>query len=154
MRPARATAAEAPVLAAIHATAFPQPWSAPDIAAMLARSEAAAFAAAEAGFIMMRTIAGETEVLTLAVRPEQRRKGHARALVEAGLAWAFDRGATAAFLEVAADNPGAIALYEGLGFAQVGRRRAYYSRPGGAMDALVLRRDLNTPDGSAYVAPG
>jgi ribosomal-protein-alanine N-acetyltransferase len=48
------------------------------------------------------------------------------------------------FLEVADDNPAALALYEGSGFEQAGRRRAYYARPDARRaDALVLRRPLN-----------
>jgi ribosomal-protein-alanine N-acetyltransferase len=43
------------------------------------------------------------------------------------------------FLEVAADNAAALRLYKGLGFAAVGRRKAYYRRPGGQpVDAVVL----------------
>jgi ribosomal-protein-alanine N-acetyltransferase len=52
-------------------------------------------------------------------------------------------GARALFLEVARDNDAGLALYRAAAFAEVGIRRAYYSRPTGAMDALVLRRDLN-----------
>ena len=47
-------------------------------------------------------------------------------------------------LEVADDNAGAIALYSGAGFGRVGARRGYYPRETGAVDALVMRRDLNT----------
>jgi [ribosomal protein S18]-alanine N-acetyltransferase len=48
------------------------------------------------------------------------------------------------FLEVAADSSGAIALYEGAGFARVGARPGYYARGNNAVDALVMRRDLNS----------
>jgi ribosomal-protein-alanine N-acetyltransferase len=146
MSPRAAHAQDAELLAAIHATAFDSPWSAKDLGELISRPEAGALAV-DGGFIVMRTIAGEAEVLTLAVRPERRRQGLARTLVEAGLAWARSRGADAAFLEVAADNPAAIALYEQAGFRQVGRRRGYYSRAAGGMDALVLRRDLNSAEG-------
>ena len=59
---------------------------------------------------------------------EARRKGVARALMEAGLAAARQAGAGACFLEVAIDNPAAIALYERLGFSRAGLRRGYYDR--------------------------
>ncbi|MFX8246689.1 hypothetical protein ABTL56_19205, partial [Acinetobacter baumannii] len=56
---------------------------------------------------------------------------------------AGDAGAEGLFLEVAADNEPAIALYRSAAFVPVGRRAGYYRRPGGAaMDALVLRRAL------------
>jgi N-acetylglutamate synthase len=46
----------------------------------------------------------------------ERRKGYASAMMRTGLAWAADAGARFAALNVAKDNPGAIRLYEGLGF--------------------------------------
>ena len=46
------------------------------------------------------------------------------------------------FLEVAADNAPGQALYRGFGFAEVGRRRDYYERNIGRVDALVLRLAL------------
>lgn len=144
MRPL--AAADAEEAAAVHAQAFAAPWTADDIAALLTRPEVSGLTA-PGGFILTRTIAGEAEVLTLAVAPAQRRRGLARALLAQALDAAREAGAQAAFLEVAADNQAAIALYEGAGFARVGLRRGYYSRPTGAADALVLRRDLNSPTG-------
>jgi [ribosomal protein S18]-alanine N-acetyltransferase len=137
---------DAETLAAVHAQAFATPWTAEQIAALIDRPEVFGLAAA-GGFILLRAMAGEAEVLTLAVVRAERRRGLGRALLIAGLESARTAGAETAFLEVAADNDAAIALYEDAGFARVGRRRAYYSRAGGAMDALVLRRDLNSPAG-------
>ena len=136
-------------LAAAHASAFETPWSSEDFAAMLGARGAIAFAfetaAGEiAGFILARVIAGEAEVLTLAVRPERRRLGMGRALLAAAEG-AARLTADAMFLEVAADNAGAIALYEGAGYEQVGRRARYYARPSGeGADAIVMRRTLNS----------
>ena len=138
------TAEDAQTLAAVHAQAFGSPWSADEIGALLARPEVFGIGSA-GGFILLRVMAGEAEVLTLAVAPSERRQGLGRALLTAGLAAGRDAGAESAFLEVAADNVAAIALYETAGFRQVGRRRGYYSRPGGAIDAMVLRLDLNSP---------
>jgi ribosomal-protein-alanine N-acetyltransferase len=61
-----------------------------------------------------------------------------RALLCEALAKAEQQGADAVFLEVSAGNPAALALYAGLGFANVGSRRAYYR----GVDALVLRLSL------------
>lgn len=148
LRPA--TRDDGPALAALHATAFDEPWPADDIVrfaedrggfALIVDAEDAE--AAPDGFILCRMIAGEAEVLTLAVRPQARRRGVARALLEAAVVLA--RGsAEAMFLEVAADNSGAAALYAGAGFETVGRRAGYYGRAGGSVDALVMRRALNT----------
>ena len=140
------TAAE---LAACHALNFDPPWSAGDIEALLTAPGGYALAARDDGgvraFLLARAIAGEAEILTLAVDPPQRRQGVARALIEAAAGAASAAGAEAMFLEVAADNLAAIGLYDGAGFERVGLRRGYYARPGGAVDALVLRRALNRP---------
>jgi len=74
----------------------------------------------------------------LAVAPAARGQGLGRALLQAAIAWAKAQGAEAVFLEVGTDNPHALALYAGLGFAKVGMRKAYYA----GRDALVLRLSL------------
>ncbi len=103
-------------------------------------------AGAITGFILARAMARESEILTLAVAPWARRQGVACALVDAVAVEAAARDAESIFLEVAADNPAALALYERAGFVQVGQRRAYYMRLSSpSMDALVLRRALNRP---------
>ena len=144
-----ATADEAEVLAWTHALAFDDPWPALDLKALIDSRGAFALAAETpegdvAGFILCRSIAGEAEILTLAVDPAHRRLGVGAALTEAALGLA---AATAGsmFLEVAADNQGAIALYETAGFEPVGRRVRYYARRSGeGADAIVMRRTLNS----------
>ena len=146
LRPA--TRADGPALAELHASAFDEPWPAEDILRFAEDRGGFALAIEEdgglAGFILCRLIAGEAEVLTLAVRPAARRRGIARALLEAALVLAQPT-AESMFLEVAADNPAAVALYESAGFETVGRRAGYYGRPSaGSVDALVMRRTLNS----------
>lgn len=137
---------EAAELARVHAQAFDHPWSASEIADVMHGPGAFALvfeAAAPAAFILCRAIAGEAEILTLAVEPAARRKGLARALVEAAAGAARMAGAETMFLEVADDNVAAIGLYEVAGFARAGLRRGYYDRgPQGSVDALVMRLDL------------
>jgi ribosomal-protein-alanine N-acetyltransferase len=131
-------------LAAIHAACFthPRPWTASEIASIL--SSPLAFVLADSGgFLLGRVVADEAELLTLAVLPDQRRRGVATALVQDFLTTAHQRAAAHAFLEVAANNQPALALYLGAGFALVGRRAGYYRTAGGAPDdALVLSRAL------------
>jgi ribosomal-protein-alanine N-acetyltransferase len=147
LRPA--TRADGAALAELHAAAFEEPWSADEILRFAEDRGGFALtvedgAGALSGFILCRLIAGEAEVLTLAVRPAARRRGLGRALLEAALTLA-QPSATTMFLEVAADNPGAVALYAGAGFETVGRRSGYYGRAGAAsVDALVMRRALNS----------
>jgi len=137
---------DAAILAALHAQAFEKPWTADEIAALIDGLGAYAFAVQApeepAGFILCRAVADEAEILTLATAPAHRRRGVAQALLRAAMDGATARGARAMFLEVAADNPAAVALYRQAGFAQVGARRGYYERKNDAVDALVLRRDL------------
>ena len=138
----------APALAEVHATAFERPWSAADLASLMDSPGVAAIAVGAQtrldGFILVRSIAGEAEILTLAVRPEAQRGGIGHALVEAGAAAAAGAGAEAMWLEVAADNAPALALYGRTGFEAAGRRPAYYARRDGpAVDAVLLRRTLN-----------
>ncbi|MEJ0027825.1 MAG: GNAT family N-acetyltransferase [Rhizomicrobium sp.] len=129
-------------LAAIHAECFPDAWSARAIADLLATAGTFIIAGAD-GFVMARAAAVEAEILTLAVAPRARRRGTGFALVQAAGAHAVRLGADALFLEVAAGNRAARALYDSLGFAETGRRKGYYtagrSQP---EDALVLRSNL------------
>lgn len=131
-------------LAALHAACFtvPRPWGAGEFAELLARPET--FLLHEpAGFLLGRALAGEAELLTLAVAPGARRTGTGRRLVAQFLAEAAARGAETAFLEVAEDNRAALALYAAAGFAPAGRRRRYYRRQDGStLDALVMTRRL------------
>ena len=129
-------------LAAIHATAFETGWSAESIGKLIADG-ATALATGDA-FILTRAVAGEAEILTLAVSPTARCHGLGRALVEAARQAAIMDGAEVLFLEVAADNIAALALYTGCGFAELGRRRGYYARAGGAaVDALIMKLNLS-----------
>ena len=129
---------EASELAALHATAFDAPWKAGEIAQLLAGP--GVFVVAEPdGFILIRVVADEAEILTLAVRPSARRGGLGRRLVEAAVVRAAALGAERMFLEVAEDNVAARALYARTGFTEAGRRRGYYARADGSReDALVL----------------
>lgn len=134
-------------MAALHAASFttPRPWSEAEFAALLASP--LVFALSEpGGFLLGRAVAGEAELLTVAVAPDQRRKGHGAALVRAFLQEAEARNADSAFLEVAADNAPAIALYAAAGFIPAGKRRGYYTGlDGRAQDALILVRSLMEP---------
>lgn len=133
-------------LAAIHAAAFPshpRAWSAGEIES-LATAPGGFVIAEPRGFVLGRVVLDEAELLTIAVAPEARRQGLGAMLLAAFHQAAEARGAQSAFLEVAADNPAAIALYQGAGWQAGGRRRGYYHPPTGpAVDALVMLRALS-----------
>lgn len=128
-------------MALLHCRAFPphERWGADAIGLQLGMFGAFGWISPAGGVIIARAVADEAEVLTLAVDPASQRQGIGRALLERAAATAQERGAQAIFLEVAADNAPAQALYAALGFAAVGCRRGYYPSGG---DALVLRRRL------------
>ncbi|MGC4803730.1 ribosomal protein S18-alanine N-acetyltransferase [Micromonospora sp. DT233] len=81
----------------------------------------------------------EAWVQNIAVRRDAQRRGVGRALLEALLAEAADRGVRSTLLEVAADNAPAQRLYATYGFEPIGVRRGYY-QPSNT-DALVMRRE-------------
>lgn len=132
-------------LAALHARCFtsPPPWGETAFAAFMQDPLVFLLTEGDAAFLLGRAVAGEAELLTLAVAPESRRLGLGRKLVARFLYQARLRGAETAFLEVAADNAGAQALYAASGFAESGRRRDYYARPdGGRIAAVLMQRAL------------
>jgi [ribosomal protein S18]-alanine N-acetyltransferase len=134
-------------MAALHGLCFvaPKPWSAAEFESLL--TDPLAFALTEAeGLLLGRAVAGEAELLTLAVAPQARRRGIGAKLVVRFLYQARLRGAEEAFLEVASGNTAARTLYRAHGFSEVGLRRNYYQHPDGRMeDALILRRAISKP---------
>lgn len=131
-------------MAAAHAAAFTQsrPWSQQEFESLL--DSPLVFAAGDArAFALVRVIADEAELLTIATGPAHQRRGLARAVMAGWQAEACARGAATAFLEVAADNLPALNLYESCGFETCGRRSGYYKRTRGkAADALLMTRIL------------
>jgi [ribosomal protein S18]-alanine N-acetyltransferase len=93
------------------------------------------------GFALSRFLIDEAELLLLAVLPEQRRQGVARALIEHTAAASATRGGHRLLLEVRADNE-AFHLYCQAGFDEIGRRKDYYRGPSGLRDAITLARPL------------
>lgn len=130
-------------MARLHAASFtlPAPWSETEITATLA-TPFSFLLERPMGFLLGQVVAGEAELLTLAVAPEARRQGTGRALVTAFLAEARVRGAETAFLEVAETNHAARALYAEAGFTPSGRRKGYYRGAGLAVDAVLMARSL------------
>ena len=91
-------------------------------------------------FVCIRVVAGEAEVMNLAVEPAWRRQHIAFRLLEQGLRLAAIEGAHRVFLEVRKTNEAALRLYERFGFTVIGARTGYYKDP--LEDAVVLGRSL------------
>jgi ribosomal-protein-alanine N-acetyltransferase len=115
----------------IEEASFPQPWSrrsfARELELAFSRTLVARAPAGVVGYVCRWRLEDEIQILNVAVAPEARRCGIARMLVVAVLHEATEAGLPVS-LEVATDNPGAIALYEALGFVARGERKDFYGR--------------------------
>ncbi|MBB4038857.1 ribosomal-protein-alanine N-acetyltransferase [Microvirga flocculans] len=136
-------------LAAIHATAFPRPWSTLDFERLMAERGVVADglflgrSAKPSGFVLSRIVLDEAEIITIALAPEARGKGHARPLLAHHLDELSRRGAGRVHLEVEEGNAPAIALYRRAGFRDTGRREGYYRKADGTKAAaLTMALDL------------
>jgi ribosomal-protein-alanine N-acetyltransferase len=145
----RSEIADCDLLSEIHSAAFRRGWSSaefeallsqPGVHALLAHYRGAFGGLAPAGFVLYRLAADEAEILSIAVVPECRRRGIAKALLEEALRHVYREGAQRIHLEVEDENQPAIRLYRGLEFRENGTRPRYYSqgreRPAGAIAML------------------
>ena len=119
---------------------FSEPWPEIAVRSELTNKLALWLVAVEdgvvAGYVGSQTVLQEADMMNIAVGEGFRRRGIARMLVEE-LIRRLD--AYQLTLEVRASNDPAIALYESLGFTQVGLRKNYYHKP--KEDALILRKE-------------
>ena len=130
-------------IADLEKICFSDPWSENSIAFELENKLAHWLVAQEgemvAGYIGSQTVLGETDMMNVAVHPDFRRRGIAEALVKRLVEDLKAMESHCLTLEVRASNAPAIALYEKLGFSQIGRRKNYYRNP--REDALILRKE-------------
>jgi ribosomal-protein-alanine N-acetyltransferase len=144
--------ADCDALSEIHGSAFRRGWSEaefeafllqPGLNALIAFYRGSFGARVAAGFILFRLVEDEAEILSVAVRPECRRRGIGRLLLEEALRHLYREGARKIHLEVEDENAAAIGLYRRLEFQESGKRASYYrqgrDKPAGA---LVMLRQL------------
>ncbi|MEP9377498.1 GNAT family N-acetyltransferase [Aquabacter sp. CN5-332] len=143
-----ATAADAAALALIHAGSFHRGWGADEFERLLADRAAHAHVltygakGAPFAFVLSHVVPPEAEILSIAVAPDARGKGHGAKLLSYHLGRLACEGVRVSHLEVEATNEAALHLYRRLGYVETGRRKGYYAGPGGAADAVVMRRDF------------
>jgi ribosomal-protein-alanine N-acetyltransferase len=129
----------------IEQVAYPCPWTRGIFEDCL-RVGYACWVLEQAGAIVaygvLSVAVGEAHILNLCVRPERQRQGHGRSLLRHLLGLARRHHADTALLEVRPSNRAALALYQRLGFNEVGMRRGYYPGERGREDALILAIDL------------
>lgn len=139
----RATEGDLSDVAEIERRSFSDPWSRASFLPLLGEFGWAAESAGRVvGYLFGRAAADEAEVLNLAVHPDHRRRGIARALLTAALDRFGSGGARNAYLEVRAANGEAQAFYRNMGFQEQGRRRRYYDDP--PDDAVIMGRPITT----------
>jgi ribosomal-protein-alanine N-acetyltransferase len=144
-----AQSGHAAAIAAIHRELFDRPWEVDGLLRLLELPTVRAFIAEAgtaqpfAGFILGQFAADEAEILSIGVAPAWQRRGIAGLLARELAASVAGSGAKRLFLEVAADNAPALALYRRQGFHYIGQRKGYYERHGAPFaDALVLAKTL------------
>jgi len=143
-----ATSADIPAMLATEQAATAYPWAESSFQSSFSERYFNAVALIDqqiAGFYIGELVAGEASLFDIAVHPAQQGKGIGKALLNHFLDEAEARKATDCWLEVRASNQTAIALYQQLGFHQVGIRPAYYPAPGGNEDAVLMALSLAMP---------
>lgn len=131
-------------VAELERVCFSDPWSEKSIASEV-NNPLSYWLVAElngrvVGYVGSQSVLDAADMMNIAVAPEYRRRGVAEALVNSLTDYLQSNHVIALLLEVRVSNTQAIALYEKLGFEQVGRRRNYYHNP--KEDALILRKEL------------
>ena len=131
-------------VAALEKICFSDPWSENSVASELKNPLSCWLVAEEdgvvAGYVGSQTVMDESDMMNVAVHPDYRRKGVAEKLVMELVEALKKRDSRCLTLEVRASNEPARALYEKLGFVQVGLRKNYYRNP--REDALILRKEF------------
>ena len=130
-------------IAQLEKQCFSEPWSENSVASELSNPLSLWLVAMDgdalAGYVGSQSVMGESDMMNIAVDAHYRRQGIAQALVEALVTQLREKGNHSLTLEVRISNQPAIALYEKLGFEQVGKRLNYYRNP--KEDALILRKE-------------
>lgn len=130
-------------IAELEKVCFSDPWSENSIESELHNPLSCWLVAVEnnrvVGYVGSQTVLDGSDMMNIAVAPDVRRRGIAQALVSNLIGRLKERNSRCLILEVRVSNLPAIALYEKMGFIQIGRRRNYYQNP--KEDALILRKE-------------
>lgn len=157
MKPARQNitiktigAAHSAVLAQLHAACFSHPWSADALVKLFNMPGASGLIAtlsdnenAAVGFALISNMGEEAEILTLCVLPENQRQNIGTRLLSAIHESCVASNTACVFLEVNAQDTGAVTFYSKSGYQHVGTRANYYKQgKAPADDALIMRHIL------------
>lgn len=140
------TPGDVPAVAAVERTAYAFPWSEGIFRDCLRVGYLCRVADVDGEIVAYGIVAmgaGEAHILNLCVRTDLRGRSIGRQMLMLLLERSRQAGMTDTFLEVRPSNLHAIALYQSVGFVQVGLRKGYYQAEGGREDALVLKLALD-----------
>jgi ribosomal-protein-alanine N-acetyltransferase len=144
------TPADVPHVAAVERAVYPFPWSEGIFRDCLRVGYLCRVAENDGEIVSYGIVAmgaGEAHILNICVAGHVRGRGIGRRMMQLLLERSLQAGMQDVFLEVRPSNLHAIALYQSLGFHEVGRRRAYYQAEMGREDALVLKLTLPVKSG-------
>ena len=137
------TAAHVSQIAELEKLCFSDPWNEQSVASELENPLSLWLVAVDgdrvAGYVGSQSVMGEADMMNVAVHPDYRRQGIAEGLIAVLVDKLRENEVYCLLLEVRASNDPAKALYEKLGFVEVGRRKNYYRNP--REDALILRKE-------------
>lgn len=142
----RAEAAAMAVMNAAFDPRYGEAWTASQLAGFMSLPGVSLFLAqldqATLGFALMRSVAGEAELLLIAVDPKWRDRGVGAVLLKNCIIKARKADVTLLHIEVRENNR-AINFYERAGFEHMHTRPSYYKGEGGTcFDALSFRLAL------------
>nr|WP_156885625.1 ribosomal protein S18-alanine N-acetyltransferase [Massilia niastensis] len=147
LRYAPMTAADVDEVLALEQSVFPYPWSRANFVESLDSGYDAWSvrdpAGSLVGYYLLMYAVDEAHLLDVAVAGGRQRQGLGRHLLDRIAARARSHGMASILLEVRPSNERALEVYRRYGYAEIGRRKAYYpAGPGRREDAIVMRLDL------------
>jgi ribosomal-protein-alanine N-acetyltransferase len=137
--------ADLPTIMEIEISAYPFPWSLGNFRDCLGagyRCRVLEIDGVVQGYSLASMGAGEAHILNLCVHPSLRGKGYGRLLLEEQINALPEFNVDMVLLEVRPSNTSAIALYDSMGFNELGRRKGYYPAVNGREDALIMARQI------------
>jgi ribosomal-protein-alanine N-acetyltransferase len=131
---------------AVEREVYPHPWTRGNFVDSLASGYSAWTLRDEgrlAGYFLLMSAVDEAHLLNVSVAAERQGEGMGRYLLDKVVACARGLGAESVLLEVRPSNERALKVYQRYGFAEIGRRKAYYPAHNGQReDAIVMRFTL------------
>lgn len=145
----RAEERDVKAMAYLDTLCFAAPWSETSFRQEVTANNLALYLVSEidgalTGYAGVWAIVDEGHITNVAVHPDCRRQGIARALMQVLIRSCEEAGILRQTLEVRPSNEAALRLYKGFGFREAGRRKGYYEDNG--EDALIMWRDGENPE--------